>query len=187
MTRPTQHPLSQAEFLLLSESETEHLATAMAQYVATAPNLRLYLHGDLGAGKTTFVRHLLRKLGVQGRIKSPTFALMESYDLPEVGSTSSHFDLYRLETPEEWLESGLQEDLLSPGLKLVEWPNKAGEGLPPPDLALVLRITPSAPTAPMGAPAEATEASGAPARTLNMTAWTHTGAHCADHLLKAMR
>lgn len=187
MTRPTQHPLQQAEFLLRAESETEQIASAIAQYVATAPDLRLYLHGDLGAGKTTFVRYLLRQLGVQGRIKSPTFALIETYDLPQVGSTSSHFDLYRLETPDEWLESGLQEDLLSPGLKLVEWPNKAGECLPVPDLTLVLRIDASDTTEPTGDEALATEASTMPKRTLNITAWTNTGQRCADYLLKAMR
>ena len=189
MTRSTLQPLLHAQLHLLAERETEKVAAAIAQHLESQPNLRLYLHGDLGAGKTTFVRHLLRKLGVQGRIKSPTFALMETYELPELDSTSSHFDLYRLETPDEWLESGLQEDLLSPGLKLLEWPNKAGDALPPPDLAFVLQIEANAGDAPEPAPAqdEALEANDAPARTLNITAFTATGKSCADHLLKAMR
>lgn len=89
------------------------------------------LRGDLGAGKTTFVRHLLRALGVTGRIKSPTYALVEPYDLPAPAGGPTmppawHADLYRFDDPREWEDAGLRELFASPGLKLVEWPEKAG-------------------------------------------------------------
>lgn len=98
--------------------------------------LRIDLQGDLGAGKTTWVRHLLRALGVQGRIKSPTYALLESYSLPTLPFEILHFDLYRLDGEQEWLDSGLQESAQGPGLRLIEWPQKAGNALGQPDLQL---------------------------------------------------
>jgi len=92
------------------------------------------LHGPLGAGKTTFVRHLLRALGVGGRIKSPTYAVLEPYALP--GLTISHFDFYRFSDPREWADAGFREIFAAPGLKLAEWPDRAAAMLPPPDLRL---------------------------------------------------
>jgi len=92
------------------------------------------LHGPLGAGKTTFVRHLLRALGVGGRIKSPTYAVLEPYALP--GFTVSHFDFYRFSDPREWADAGFREIFAAPGLKLAEWPDRAAAMLPPPDLRL---------------------------------------------------
>ena len=92
------------------------------------------LHGPLGAGKTTFVRHLLRALGVGGRIKSPTYAVLEPYALP--GLTISHFDFYRFSDPREWADAGFREIFAAPGLKLAEWPDRAAGMLPPPDLRL---------------------------------------------------
>ena len=77
------------------------------------------LEGDLGAGKTTFTRHLLQALGVQGRIKSPTYAVMESYD---VGWPVAHFDFYRFSDPQEWEDAGFRDVFASPGLKVCEWP-----------------------------------------------------------------
>ncbi len=111
-------------------------ATAAAA-LAAQPGLGdacIALHGDLGAGKTTFARHLLRALGAQGRIKSPTYALMEAYDLP--GGPAWHFDFYRLEDPQEWADAGFRELFAGPGLKLSEWPEHAAGLLPTPDLAL---------------------------------------------------
>lgn len=110
------------------------------------------LHGDLGAGKTTFVRHLLRSLGVSGRIKSPTYALMESYRVPLAGDGAfaaralevAHLDFYRFEDPREWADAGLREVFHAPGLKLVEWPCKAATLLPAPDLRLHLQLAPTA-------------------------------------------
>lgn len=103
---------------------------------AAAPrNAVITLDGGLGAGKTTFVRHLLQALGVQGRIKSPTYAVMEAYD---VGWPVSHFDFYRFQDPQEWEDAGFRDVFAMPGLKLCEWPDKAQGLMPPPDLALHL-------------------------------------------------
>jgi tRNA threonylcarbamoyladenosine biosynthesis protein TsaE len=108
------------------EAETE----AFAQHLAQCPAVRnatLALHGDLGAGKTTFVRHLLRALGVSGRIKSPTYAVVEPHTAPDLSSW--HFDFYRFTDPREWEDAGFRELFASPGLKLVEWPEHAGNAL----------------------------------------------------------
>jgi tRNA threonylcarbamoyladenosine biosynthesis protein TsaE len=90
----------------------------------------------LGAGKTTLVRHLLQALGVQGRIKSPTYAVVEPYALP--GLDIWHFDFYRFNDPREWEDAGFRDIFASPGLKLAEWPDKAAAVLPPADLAIAL-------------------------------------------------
>jgi tRNA threonylcarbamoyladenosine biosynthesis protein TsaE len=92
------------------------------------------LHGPLGAGKTTLVRHLLRALGVTGRIKSPTYAVLEQYSLPAMEVL--HFDFYRFNDPCEWDEAGFRELFSQPGLKLCEWPERAAGRLPPADLSL---------------------------------------------------
>ncbi len=92
------------------------------------------LHGPLGAGKTTFVRHLLRSLGVQGRVKSPTYAVLEPH---QAGALAiSHFDFYRFNDPQEWVDAGFRDVFAAPGLKLAEWPERAAGVLPPPDLSL---------------------------------------------------
>jgi tRNA threonylcarbamoyladenosine biosynthesis protein TsaE len=126
--------------------ETRHLqwpdeaaCQAFAQALAARPAIRnayIELHGPLGAGKTTFVRHLLRALGVQGRIKSPTFAVVEPHALP--GLAISHFDFYRFSDPREWEDAGFRDLFAEPGLKLAEWPEKAQGMLPVPDLRLTL-------------------------------------------------
>lgn len=89
------------------------------------------LHGNLGAGKTTTVRHVLRALGVQGRIKSPTYAVTEphhSSSLPQLAIT--HCDFYRFSDPQEWEDAGLRDLFAAPGLKLCEWPEQAAGMLP---------------------------------------------------------
>ena len=100
------------------------------------------LHGDLGAGKTTFVRHLLHALGVTGRIKSPTYAVVEPYELPEINIW--HFDFYRFADPREWEDAGFRDIFASPGLKLAEWPEKAGTMLPCADMDITIVTTPDA-------------------------------------------
>lgn len=108
---------------------------ADARALAARPALRdafVELHGPLGAGKTTFARHLLRALGAAGRIKSPTYAVMEPYDLP--GGSVWHFDFYRFNDPQEWEDAGFRDLFASRGLKLAEWPEKAEGLLPSPDL-----------------------------------------------------
>nr|WP_315240840.1 tRNA (adenosine(37)-N6)-threonylcarbamoyltransferase complex ATPase subunit type 1 TsaE [uncultured Albidiferax sp.] len=116
---------------------TEAATEAFAQSLAAQPGIShafITLHGDLGAGKTTLVRHLLRALGVQGRIKSPTYAVVEPYELP--GLNIWHFDFYRFSDPREWEDAGFRDIFASPGLKLAEWPQNAGGLLPIPDIAI---------------------------------------------------
>ncbi|MBX3635339.1 MAG: tRNA (adenosine(37)-N6)-threonylcarbamoyltransferase complex ATPase subunit type 1 TsaE [Rubrivivax sp.] len=103
---------------------------------AAVRNAFIELQGPLGAGKTTFVRHLLRALGVTGRIKSPSYAVMEPHVLP--GLAISHFDFYRFDDPHEWADAGFRDVFAAPGLKLAEWPEKAAGQLPLPDLRLVI-------------------------------------------------
>jgi tRNA threonylcarbamoyladenosine biosynthesis protein TsaE len=108
-------------------------AAGLARHSALA-RASIELRGPLGAGKTTFVRHLLRALGVAGRIKSPTYAVLEPYELP--GLVVSHFDFYRFTDPREWVDAGFRELYAAPGLKLAEWPENAAAVLPPADLRL---------------------------------------------------
>jgi tRNA threonylcarbamoyladenosine biosynthesis protein TsaE len=131
-------------FDLADSGVTEALGASLArsfpgaaQSAGVAPGGVLYLHGDLGAGKTTCVRSLLRALGVAGAVRSPTYTLVETYEL--AGLTCVHVDLYRLQTLTEVDELGLR-DLVGPGcLLLVEWPEKGGAALPPADLELLLK------------------------------------------------
>jgi tRNA threonylcarbamoyladenosine biosynthesis protein TsaE len=124
------------------EPATQAFAQALAGHVAITDAL-IELRGDLGAGKTTFVRHLLAALGVQGRIKSPTYAVVEPYTL-ENGMNSGlniwHFDFYRFNDPQEWEDAGFRDIFSSAGLKLVEWPDKAAEYLPQADLVLAIEV-----------------------------------------------
>ena len=119
------------------EAATQRFATALAAQPALR-NAFIELRGDLGAGKTTLVRHLLRALGVQGRIKSPTYAVVEAYELPDLAVW--HFDFYRLQDPQEWEDAGFRDIFASPGLKLAEWPDKAAGHLPLADLVVQLAM-----------------------------------------------
>jgi tRNA threonylcarbamoyladenosine biosynthesis protein TsaE len=96
------------------------------------------LHGPLGAGKTTFVRHLLHALGVQGRVKSPTYTVLEPYSVVRNGAPLdvSHFDFYRFDDPQEWEDAGFRDVFAAPGLKLAEWSEKAADLLPEADLQI---------------------------------------------------
>jgi tRNA threonylcarbamoyladenosine biosynthesis protein TsaE len=128
--------------------QDEAACARTAQQLASRPAIRrafVELRGPLGAGKTTFVRHLLHALGVQGRIKSPTYAVMEPYSIEQSGLTSEawHFDFYRFNDPREWEDAGFREIFASEGLKLAEWPEQADGLLPEPDLRI--EIAPSLP------------------------------------------
>jgi tRNA threonylcarbamoyladenosine biosynthesis protein TsaE len=94
------------------------------------------LSGQLGAGKTTLCRGLIQALGHGAAVKSPTYTLVEPYELP--GGLVLHYDLYRLGDPQEFCELGFEEQLGGDSLVLVEWPEQAGRWLPTPDLALTL-------------------------------------------------
>ena len=120
-----------------SEDDT----AAFARQLAAQPLLAqafVTLHGELGAGKTTLVRHLLRALGVEGRIKSPTYAVVEPYETH--GLPIWHFDFYRFADPQEWEDAGFRDIFAGPGLKLAEWPDKAAGLTPPADLAIHLNV-----------------------------------------------
>lgn len=114
----------------------ERLADAVAPGLRQGGSLVIELHGTLGAGKTTFTRHLLRALGVHGRIKSPSYAVVEPHQVP--GIAIHHFDFYRFNDPQEWEDAGFRDLFGMAGLKLVEWPDKAAGLLPRPDLRLLI-------------------------------------------------
>lgn len=122
------------------EADTEAFARRLAAQPALGDAF-IELRGDLGAGKTTFVRHLLRALGVTGRIKSPTYAVVEPHETPG-GLAVSHFDFYRFNDPREWEDAGFRDLFAAPGLKLAEWPDRAAAMLPVPDLVLHLEVRP---------------------------------------------
>nr|WP_245213965.1 tRNA (adenosine(37)-N6)-threonylcarbamoyltransferase complex ATPase subunit type 1 TsaE [Rhodoferax sp. AJA081-3] len=123
------------------EAATQQFAKSLAA-LPDVGHAFIALHGDLGAGKTTFVRHLLHALGVTGRIKSPTYAVVEPYELSNLNIW--HFDFYRFADPREWEDAGFRDIFASPGLKLAEWPEKAGTMLPCADMDITIVTTPDA-------------------------------------------
>jgi tRNA threonylcarbamoyladenosine biosynthesis protein TsaE len=136
---------------LPNESATEQLGRLLAHVAADlheqpghsgqvlpGPNAggRIHLQGDLGAGKTHLVRALLRECGVTGRIKSPSYALLESYKV--LNLYLYHLDFYRFSDPNEWQDAGFKEILRNDVLVLIEWPEHAGKLLSDPDLLIQL-------------------------------------------------
>lgn len=104
------------------------------------PGMVIYLQGDLGAGKTTLVRSVLNALGYTGRVKSPTYTLLEPYQV--AGLDLRHFDLYRMNNEEEWESAGFRDEFDGHNIFLIEWPNKARGLLPPADIEIVFEILP---------------------------------------------
>ncbi len=124
--------------LCLSDvAATEALGAAMA--VSRPPRAVVYLHGDLGAGKSTLARALLRALGVRGAIRSPTYTLIEPYRLAS-GEEALHLDLYRIAAPGELEFLGLDALAEQAALWLVEWPERGGKALPQADLRVDLAV-----------------------------------------------
>ena len=139
------------EGLWLHEADTQAFAEQLAQGLGQWPggrDARIELRGNLGAGKTTLVRHLLRAAGVTGRIKSPTYAVVEPHQAvnPAVNPADTsdavwpiwHFDFYRFNDPQEWEDAGFRDIFAGPGLKFMEWPDKVAGQLPPPDWVIAL-------------------------------------------------
>ena len=120
--------------LLADERATGALAAALAPHFR--PGFVLYLSGDLGSGKTTLARAVLRALGHAGRVASPTFTLVQSYNLSNF--ELYHFDFYRFSSPDEWREAGFDEHVGGDAAAIVEWPELGGASVPAPDVWLRL-------------------------------------------------
>lgn len=121
--------------ILQNEAETAAIAEKLASVLRAQYqfSFKLYLSGDLGAGKTTFSKYFLKALGITETVKSPTYTIIESYETPEL--VVDHIDLYRI-YEEDLYDLGFLEN--DQGMWLIEWPEKGGESLPEPDLLLVL-------------------------------------------------
>ena len=133
--------MADPDLFLADEAATvlagHNLASAVAPFIAAAPGaIVIYLHGRLGAGKTTLCRGFLRGFGHEGSVKSPTYTLVEPYHPP--GGEVYHFDLYRLKDPAELDYLGVEEYFRHGSVCLLEWPEKGEERIPLPDLSLTL-------------------------------------------------
>ncbi len=125
------------KFALNNENDTRNLAQVLAEHLTSGV---IYLIGDLGAGKTTLTRYYLQALGHQGAVKSPTYTLVEPYQVN--GKEIFHFDLYRLNDPYELELMGIRDYLETlNGLFLFEWPSKGADEIPQPDLVVDIQKT----------------------------------------------
>jgi tRNA threonylcarbamoyladenosine biosynthesis protein TsaE len=144
---PQASPKASLKQYCRQEAETSSLAqrfaASIAEFIKHSPksHLNISLEGDLGAGKTTFARHLIQALGYEGKVKSPTYTLCEPYLLQsnQQALTVHHFDLYRMRDPLEWQEAGFVEHFDVPGFCLIEWPEKAEGTLPAFDIQISLQ------------------------------------------------
>ncbi|MDP3211777.1 tRNA (adenosine(37)-N6)-threonylcarbamoyltransferase complex ATPase subunit type 1 TsaE [Methylotenera sp.] len=133
-------------FTLDLADEAATLAFGSTLGKAIIPNLTIYLHGDLGAGKTTLVRGLLQGLGFSGKVKSPTYTLVEPYENLTTANgllNLYHFDLYRFNDEEEWESAGFRDYFNAESVCLIEWPEKAEHILPMPDIDIYFKIKPT--------------------------------------------
>lgn len=127
--------MNQLTLFLPDEATTQSVGEKLAHQLSTP--LVVALNGPLGAGKSTLIRAMLRKLGVTGPIKSPTYALVEPYIFSNY--SIYHFDFYRFFDENEWEDSGFRDYFNSQSICLVEWAEKAGRVLPPTDLRIDLQ------------------------------------------------
>jgi len=149
---------------LPDEAATIDFGAALAK--AIVPGLAIYLHGDLGAGKTTLVRGLLHGLGYVGKVKSPTYTLVEPYEMLDSHAAQLnlyHFDLYRFNDEEEWEAAGFRDHFNPGSVCLIEWPEKAAQLLPEPDIEISFNIK------------------GA-GRSVRIAARTKHGQQCVEHI-----
>ncbi|MCL4746893.1 MAG: tRNA (adenosine(37)-N6)-threonylcarbamoyltransferase complex ATPase subunit type 1 TsaE [Burkholderiaceae bacterium] len=164
-----QPPIPRIELLLTDEAASVALAGAIAPHFR--PGFVLYLSGDLGTGKTCLARAVLHALGHRGRVPSPTFNLVQSYNLSSF--QLYHFDLYRFSSPEQWRDAGFDEHLGGDDAAIVEWPELGAGLLPPPDVWLRLAI---------GAPGGEEEE-----RVVVASAGTEWGRQCLIGIVDAIR
>lgn len=181
MTPPLPPPLLERRFELRDEAATLAFGERFAHAIdATRKDalsdrfagLQVQLIGDLGAGKTTLVRATLQALGHEGRVKSPTYTLVEPYSLviPSGPLDVYHFDLYRFTDPAEWADAGFREYFDRGAVCLVEWPQQAGGLLGMPDLVFQLLLPNE-----QGSPGNSNEEEG---RVLTARAFSKTGKSC---------
>jgi len=158
----TAEPINQMQILLEDEQMMQVFGEKIAQVIGqiNAP-LLILLNGDLGAGKTTLSRGILYGLGHRGSVKSPTYTLVEPYDL-QIGKVF-HFDLYRLVDPEELYDIGFNDYLTESQLCMIEWPDKGGSLLPKADMSLQIN-------------------SNGTGRQVILTAQTSLGSQCVNEL-----
>ena len=144
------HCSDEAATAALVQALAQALSASMNSQLSQSPReaqLHMSMHGDLGSGKTTAVRYLLKELGYTGKVKSPTYSLCEPHHLQinQHAIRLYHFDFYRMQSPSEWIEAGLQEHFTShvPTICIVEWPEKAGNTLPLMDLSIEIKANSS--------------------------------------------
>jgi tRNA threonylcarbamoyladenosine biosynthesis protein TsaE len=148
---------------LEDEAATAALGAALAR--AISPGLTIYLRGDLGAGKTALTRALLHAAGHTGHVKSPTYTLAEPYSVTIAGRRTEviHFDLYRMASPEEFLDAGFRDYFNHDTISIVEWPEKGGSVLPTPDIDISLSVS-------------------GPGRVVELQGLSEQGSQCLDRL-----
>ncbi len=134
----SQQSAARQEFAIHLPNEAATIAFATRFAHTLRPGLVIYLRGDLGAGKTTLVRALLQGLGYTGRVKSPTYTLVEQYAV--AGLNLRHFDLYRFRDADEWESAGFRDEFDGNNVCLVEWPEQASGLLPLADISITFNI-----------------------------------------------